>query len=160
MTAPPEWFYGYSSFSLDAILKVNGFNELCDGTKGQEDQELGVRLHMAGYEGIFLLDKDLWVIEHEHLPAEVSSPPTFKCNLGIILWEKTLKRYRANEVRLTPEDCERIRTQICPACPNYQRCRGERLGGRFYVEEDPLFDIWLNNQNTFSLREERLEVEF
>jgi len=159
MKAPPEWFYGYSSFTLDAILRVNGFNELCDGTKGQEDQELGVRLAIAGYDN-FLLDKDLWVIEHEHLPCEVKSPPAFKCNLGLILWEKSRGIYRANERRLTIEDCEKIRSEICPSCPNYRRCLGERLGGRFYIEEDPLFETWLKNQNTFDLREERLEVEF
>jgi len=45
--------------------------------KGQEDQELGVRLAMAGYKDVFILDKDLWVIEHE--PAVVKSPDPFKC---------------------------------------------------------------------------------
>ena len=156
MIAPPEWFYGYSSFSLDAILKVNGFNELCDATKGQEDQELGVRLAMAGYRD-FLLDKDLWVIEHEHLPCEVKSPPPFKCNLGIILWDKRTGTYRANERRLTKEDCDWIRNNICPECPNYRRCVGEHLRGRFYVEGE-LFDLWLNHQPIFNLREEMLEV--
>jgi len=158
MKAPPDWFYGYSSFSLEAALKVNGFNELFDGTKGQEDQDFGVRLALAGYGDRFLLDKDLWVIEHEHLPAEVQSPPTFKCNLGLILWEKRRRAYRANEERLQMENCELIRDEICPSCLNYRRCHGERLGGKFYVEDDPLFKEWLENQNIFNLREERLGV--
>jgi len=158
MKAPPEWFYGYSSFSLEAALKVNGFNELFDGTKGQEDQDLGVRLALAGYRDTFLLDRNLWVIEHEHLPAMVESPQAFKCNLGLILWEKTRGLYIANEHRLTTEDCEKIRTKICPSCLNFRRCQGERLGGKFYVEDDPLFKEWLENQNNFNLREERLGV--
>jgi len=155
--APPEWFYGYSSASLEALLRVNGFNELCDPTKGQEDQELGVRLAMAGYKDMFILDKDLWVIEHEHKPAIVKSPEPFKCNYALIQYERAKGLYRANSWILTRENCEWIRKNICSTCPNLRRCVNETLNGRFYIEGD-LFRIWLNHQNTFNLREERLTV--
>ncbi len=158
MTAPPEWFYGYSSFSLEAALKINGFNELFDGVKGQEDQDFGIRLDMAGYRDIFLLDKDLWVIEHEHYPPKVSSPQPFKCNYGLIQYTKRKGLFKANTWTLRLEDCEWIRRNICPNCLNYERCLGERLGGRFYVEEDPLFRDWLEHQNLFDLREERMNL--
>jgi len=157
MIAYPEWFYGYSSFSLEAALRVNGFNELFDGVKGQEDQDFGIRLDMAGYKDIFILDKDLWVIEHEHEPAVVKSPEPFKCNYGLIQYERAKGLYRANDWILTRENCEWIRKNVCPNCPNHSRCVDETLKGRFYVDNE-LFRLWLNRQNTFDLREERLEV--
>jgi glycosyltransferase involved in cell wall biosynthesis len=157
MVAPPEWFYGFSSFSLEAALKVNGFNELFDGVKGQEDQDFGIRLSMAGYKNIFLLDKDLWVIEHEHLPCVVKSPEPFKCNYGLIQYEQVKGLFRANSWKLTLEDCEWIRRNICPKCLNHGRCLKETLKGQFYVDNE-LFRLWLQNQPIFDLREERLEV--
>jgi len=157
MVAPPEWYYGYSSASLEALLKVNGFNELFDPQKGQEDQDLGIRLSMAGYRDVFLLDKDLWVIEHEHYPPEVDSPDQFKCNYGIIQYERAKGLYRANTWKLTFEDCEWIRRNICPKCLNYNRCLKERLAGKFYLDEE-LFREWLSNQRVFDLREERMEI--
>jgi len=155
--APPEWFYGYSSFSLEGALRVNGFEEKFDGCKGQEDQDFGVRLSMAGYKDMFLLDKDLWVIEHEHLPCEVRSPPAFKCNFGLIQYERAKGLYMANSWKLTFEDCEWIRKNICSNCPNHSRCVNETLNGRFYVD-NKLFRLWLNHQNTFDLRTERLMI--
>ena len=157
MIAPPEWFYGFSSFSLEAALKVNGFNELFDGVKGQEDQDFGIRLSMAGYKDVFLLDKDLWVIEHEHLPCVVKSPEPFKCNYGLIQYEQLKGLFRANSWKLTLEDCEWIRRNICPKCLNHGRCLKETLKGQFYVDNE-LFRLWLQNQPIFDLREERLEV--
>jgi glycosyltransferase involved in cell wall biosynthesis len=157
MVAPPEWFYGFSSFSLEAALKVNGFNELFDGVKGQEDQDFGIRLNMAGYKNIFLLDKDLWVIEHEHLPCVVKSPEPFKCNYGLIQYEQVKGLFKANSWKLTLEDCEWIRRNICPKCLNYNRCLKETLKGQFYVDGE-LFRLWLENQQVFDLRMERLEV--
>jgi hypothetical protein len=155
--APPEWFYGFSSFSLEVALKVNGFNELFDGQKGLEDVEFGERLVTAGYKNMFLLDKDLWVIEHEHLPCVVKSPEPYKCNYGIIQYEQTKGLFRANTWKLTMEDCEWIRQKICPKCLNYGRCLNETLRGQFYVDNE-LFRTWLESQRTFDLRLERLEL--
>jgi glycosyltransferase involved in cell wall biosynthesis len=157
MIAPPEWGYGYSSYSLEALLKINGFNELFDGCKGQEDQDCSIRMSMAGYKNVFLLDKDLWVIEHEHLPCVVKSPPTFKCNYGLIQYEQLRGLFMANSWKLTLEDCEWIRQNICPKCLNNNRCLKETLAGKFYVGNE-LFRLWLQSQRTFDLRLERLEV--
>ncbi len=66
--APPEWYYGYSSVSLEAALKVNGYDELFDADKSLEDTDMGSRLEMAGYKNKFLLDISNQVIEHEHGP--------------------------------------------------------------------------------------------
>jgi len=155
--APPQWFYGYSSFSLDAALKINGFNELLDGSKGQEDQDFGIRLDMAGYKDVLYLTKDLWVIEHEHYPCKIESPPVFKCNYGIIQYSMDKNLYMANTWTIGRDDCDFIRNKICPACYNYARCKNERLGGKFYIDND-LFDMWIKNQSLFDLRSERLEM--
>jgi hypothetical protein len=125
--------------------------------KGQEDQDFGIRLSMAGYKNLFLLDKDLWVIEHEHLPCVVKSPEPFKCNYGLIQYEQVRGLFRANSWKLTLEDCEWIRRCICSKCSNYDRCLNETLKGQFYVDNE-LFRLWLNNQGVFDLRAERLEV--
>lgn len=156
MIAPPDWFYGYSSMSLEAALKINGFNELFDGDKGQEDQECGLRLTMAGYRNMFSLDVNHQVIEHEHLPipADVVTPNqgNIKCNYALFLLSQSKSRWRANSQKLTGEEIESIREEsLKPPCspkPNFYEddCRGK------------LFDLWMQNQNLFDLREERMSI--
>ncbi len=156
MIGPSQWFYGYSSMSIEAALKVNGFNELFDGDKGQEDQEMGLRLSMAGYRDIFLLDVNHWVIEHEHLPVpdEVINRDkgNIKCNYAIFLLNERKKRWRANSDKLTDEDLEFIvEESLKPPCspePNFydENCEGE------------LWKIWASNQPLFDLRTERLSI--
>lgn len=159
MIAPSHWYYGYSSASLEALLKVNGWDEKFDGLKSLEDSDLGNRLYMAGYKDMFLLDINYQVIEHEHLPISIidRNVKTFKCNYGLYLWNDKRKMWRANSYRLTLEDCKWIREHICPSCNNYQRCQNEELKGRFYIDNED-FRLWLNNQNIFDLREERMMI--
>ena len=157
MTAYPNMFYGYSSFSLESALKINGFNELCDGQKGLEDVEFGERLVNAGYRNMFLLDVDLQVIEHEHYPIAGLSGEPIVCVYGLIQFNRRQRLFRANEKRLTFEDCEWIRCEVCPECDNLQRCLGEKLKGKFYIEGEN-FDIWISHQPIFNLREERLTI--
>ena len=161
MIAPPIWYYGYSSMSLEAALKVNGYDERFDGSKSLEDCDCGNRLSMAGYTNVFLLDVNHWVIEHEHesLSRDVVAPSVevFKCNYGLYLLNKERNRWRANSDRLSLADCQWGREKICPRCDNYQRCLGEELEGKFYsINRD--FDLWFNHQPVFDLREERLSI--
>jgi hypothetical protein len=156
MIAYTSQYYGYSSVSLDAALKVNGWNELCDGQKGLEDVEFGERLVLAGYSGMFLLDVNLQVIEHEHEPIEGMESKLNHCNYGLIQYDRMRGLYRANEKPLKFEDCEWIRDEICPKCDIYHRCLKEDLKGRFYIEGED-FRLWLQNQNIFDLREERMK---
>ena len=46
---PPDWFYGISTVSMEAMLKVNGFNLAFDGDSALNDVDLGNRLVTAGY---------------------------------------------------------------------------------------------------------------
>lgn len=44
---PPQ--YGFCAVPLEAILAVNGWDEMFDGSQGIEDADFGVRLQQAGY---------------------------------------------------------------------------------------------------------------
>nr|MCF0440222.1 hypothetical protein [Klebsiella pneumoniae] len=96
-------------------------------------------------------------IEHEHLPCAVKSPEPFKCNYGLIQYAQLKGLWKANSWRLSLEDCEWIKHNVCPKCGNYERCLKETLAGKFYVDNE-LFRLWLQNQPLFDLRHERLEV--
>jgi len=156
MIAPYQWMYGYSTFTLEAILKINGFDELFDGDKSLEDQDCGSRLDLSGYKNKFLLDVSHQVIEHEHEPIPETiisrNVPNIKCNYAVYLLNRMRNRWKANTVKLTEEDIEFIRKEsLKPPCspkPNFyvDDCKGE------------LFDLWVKNQNIFDLREERLSI--
>ncbi|MDD3493733.1 MAG: glycosyltransferase [Candidatus Thermoplasmatota archaeon] len=157
MLAPPSWFYGGSSVSLEALLAVNGMDERCDGQKGLDDVEVGMRVARAGFSR-FLLKKELRHIEHRHESLDERvffyRGPPLVCNFAIVQYNFHYEEPRVNEKIMTREDCELIRSKICPACQNYNRCKGEELAGRFYVTEEAL-DLWLSLQRTRNLRGER-----
>ena len=156
MIAPINWYYGYSSASLEALLKINGYDELFDGDKSLEDADAGSRLTMAGYGGKFLLDVDHQVIEHEHNPIPKSlvtrETKPIKCNYAIYLINQRKRRWRANADNLTEEDLkfiveESLKPPCSPATDFYEDdCQGD------------LFRLWASNQLKFDLREERLEI--
>lgn len=156
MIAPPDWYYGYSSASLEAMLKINGYDELFDGDKSLEDADAGNRLTLAGYGDKFLLDVEHQVIEHEHKPIPESlitrGLKPIKCNYAIHLLNRRKRRWRANSDTLTDKDLEFIRLEsLKPPCspePNFydENCEGE------------LWKIWASNQPLFDLRTERLSI--
>ena len=151
--APPEWYYGYSSVSLEAALKVNGYDELFDGDKSLEDADMGSRLQMAGYENKFLLNINHGVVEHEHGPIAENlvdkDVKPIKCNYAIYLTNRKRKRWRANSSILSEKDVEFIRNESlrppCSPTPNFYDgdCKGK------------MFDTWTKNQPIFDLKEER-----
>ena len=151
-----NWYYGYSSVSLEAALRVNGYDELFDGDKSLEDVDMGSRLIMAGYKDMFLLDTDLQVIEHEHAPLPesviTSGVKPIKCNYAILLLNQRKNRWRSNVGGLTSEDLEFIREESlkppCSPTPEFyeDNCQGE------------MFDLWASNPPIFDLREERMGI--
>ena len=156
MIAPINWYYGYSSASLEALLKINGYDELFDGDKSLEDTDTGSRLTMAGYGDKFLLDVEHQVIEHEHKPIPESlvtrDKKPIKCNYAIYLVNQRKGRWRANSDNLMEEDLKFIvEESLKPPCsprPDFYEddCQGD------------LFNLWASNQPKFNLREERLDV--
>lgn len=156
MLAPHNWFYGYSSYPTKAALKVNGYDENMDPTHGLDDIDMGSRLEMAGYKGLFLLDIDLWVIEHEHKgiskhAISYDRKPVV-CNYAHYLTSRKKNRWRANSYKLTEEDLEFIKEEghrpPCSPQPD------------FYEDdmEGSLFKAWAEREPMFDLREERLEL--
>jgi glycosyltransferase involved in cell wall biosynthesis len=152
MIAPYEWYYGYSSVSLEVVLKVNGYDELFDGDKSLEDVDMGSRLDMAGYKNKFVLDVNHQVIEHEHGPIYkglIDKVKPIKCNHSIYLTNRRKNRYRANSDILSVKDIEFIRRDSlkspCSPSPDFY---DENCNGKW-------FDIWVKNQPIFDLREER-----
>lgn len=156
MTAPINWYYGYSSVTLEAALKVNGYDENFDESKSLEDVDFGSRLSMAGYKNMFLLDTQLQVIEHEHKPMpeniiERNIKP-IKCNFALYKLNRRRGRWKANQTKLTIEDLEFIREEsLKPPCSPKPH---------FYADDcqGPLWNLWIESQNIFDLREERLTL--
>jgi len=161
LIAPGVWFYGGSSAELNALLEINGINELYDMSKGLEDVSTGVRLEMAGYKGLFLLDKDLWHIEHWHKPVSSKilwyKGPTPKCNFALLQYEQKMGLYKANAYKISAKKVEWIQENICLKCPNRSRCLNEEFGGKWYIECDAFYK-WVSLQRTFDLREMRMDV--
>ncbi|GAG92616.1 unnamed protein product, partial [marine sediment metagenome] len=155
MIAKTNWFYGYSSFSLESALKVNGMDELMDGDFSLMDVDFGQRLAMAEHENIFLLDIKLLVIEHCHdslssrVFGNVQDIGTIKCNYAILELNKRKKRCKANQTLLDAEDLDYIKKEtLGPACS---------WRPHLYMDdcEGPMFKLWAENQPIFDLREER-----
>ena len=153
---PHNWFYGYSSFTLEAALTVNGYDENMDPDKSIEDVDLGSRFQMAGYKDMFLLDTDLWVIEHEHSTiskhAITYTGKPCKCNYALYLLNLKNKRWRVNSDKLNEKDLAFIREESrrppCSPTPDF-------YAGDMEAE---LFNTWISRQPIFDLREERFDL--
>lgn len=155
MIAPLDWMYGYSSFTLDAALKVNGFDELFDGDKSLEDVDFGSRLEMAGYKNMFQLDVKNQVIEHEHMPIPErlikGGVKPIKCNYAIFKINRKYGTWRANTGALTENMVKQIvEESLKPPCspkPNFydSDCSGD------------LFWEWVDNPPQFDLKMQRYE---
>jgi len=159
--APGNWFYGGSSATLEALLRINGVDEKFDGKKGLEDSDTGLRLEKAGCGGLFVLDKGLWHIEHWHESISEKAlwykGPTPACNYALLQYNLERGGFKANTSTLTMQECEWIRSNICGKCNNRHRCLDEEFKGEFYVECEG-FHAWLKLQRAFDLEEERLNA--
>jgi hypothetical protein len=148
LTIPyPEWFYSGCSFPTKAAWDVNGFDEALDGKKGLEDVDFGYRLHKMGYK-YGVMDKRLWHIEHRHGPCAPElftyRGPTTVCNYGLMRLSEREGRTVANRSVIDRAALLRGR-ELCTSCNNYERCKGEELGGKFYIESEGL-ETWLKLQ--------------
>jgi len=162
LKAPGQWFYGGSSAELNALLEINGVNELYDISKALEDVSVGVRLELAGYKGLFILDKELYHFEHWHKPANEEilfyKGPTPKCNFALLQYETVKRLYRANTYKIGFREVEWIQENICLKCPNRRRCLNEEFRGRWYIPCEA-FNKWIELQRIFDLRELRMDAE-
>lgn len=144
-----QQFFGYTSFSMDAALRLNGYDSNLDGQKSLTDVEFGMRLEKAGFQ--FVCDKNLWLVEHSQYPVSkdvLFGMPlkSWKSNYSIIMLNDAKKKITANDYKLTPEELEWIvahgakwdNPRLSPGCKEY----------------DLLMD-WYNNPPIYNLRELR-----
>ena len=153
-----DTFYGYSSTSLDAALKVNGYDSNFDGSKSLGDVEMGLRLGRAGYK--FVCDKRLYIIERKHednlcdVLSEMSlSHNEFRCNYSLMLLNKQKGRITGNDYKLTLEELE---------CIIERGTKWSVHRPEVGTHEYNLLMHWFNNQPIFNinqLRQERLKKE-
>lgn len=151
-----QQFYGFAAFSMEAAIRLNGYDSNLDGQKSLTDVEFGMRLEKAGYK--FVCDKNLWVVEHTQFGISkdiLYGMPikSWKSNYSIIMLNDKKKKITANDYKLTPEELEWIvahgakwdNPRLSPGC----------------IEYDLLMD-WYNNPpiyNLKNLRDERLRKE-
>lgn len=165
---PWEWWFGCSSTPLYAMLKINGFNQRCDGDRMLLDCDVGSRLQLAGFEK-FALFRDLftiriWPYMNQWNPKLPKDAPTIKCNLPLIHWSRYHDRYRANDHILTDEDIRWMKEEYCgQQCMIREQCRTEHpwqfpfehKAGYGFKCEKKWFDFWRAHQEMIDLTEER-----
>lgn len=170
-----NWFREYGAVPMEALLKINGFDELFDGSKGLEDVEIGMRLASIGY-GKYLLDQRLYVTENCHyaiperifteehklrggesvafyIPNIKKYTAAFKDNYSIMMYNWIHKRWRVNSDILSDDAIQEIKQYSLE-----QFAKGILQGTPIIWEESPHFYYWKENQPVFNLREERLNV--
>jgi len=150
---PPQMYYGYSSVSMEAILKVNGYDEKLDGDKSLIDVDLGLRLAQARYNQ-FVLDEKLTVTENAHhgIPSEILfwDGGVIKSNYNIMNLNQRKNRWKANSYVFTLEEADWIRTFRDPLERHLPVWESSSRQYNLFME-------WIEkHQRVFDLRELRL----
>lgn len=157
----PNWYYGISTASLEAILAVNGFDTSFDGDSALNDVDLGNRLFMAGYKNIAMF-RDSYIIEayaklgwHQKMRT---IRPEIKCNYGLLLYNQLKGRYVAN-IPVPESEIDYIINVICASnCQVRDKCKTLPHRGPFFNKnEGELYEYWKKNGLPYriNLREER-----
>jgi glycosyltransferase involved in cell wall biosynthesis len=166
--APWEWYFGCSATSMEALLKINGFDQKFDGDRMLLDCDVGSRLQLAGFNN-FALFKDLFFIrvrtKDTWNPKLSKDSITVKCNMPLIRLSRNYYRFRANDHELTDEDINWMKNYWCRLkCPITELCKTqhpwqypfEHKGGYAGHNSDKKwFDYWRAHQEKINLTEER-----
>lgn len=141
----PQWYYGISTASLEAMLKVNGFNECFDPDVTLADIDLGYRLAMAGYDKLAMF-RDCYVVEAyagTDWHPKMKGRKEVKCTNGLLWYNRVSNRFRANEP-LGASDLDYIINRICrERCEVRDKCRTLPHRGPFYNKgEMELYEYW------------------
>jgi hypothetical protein len=164
---PPDWFYGISTMSLEAALKVNGYDQALDGDSALNDVDLGNRLAMLGYK--LAMFRDSFCVEAYAgtfwNPKMKSPRPEVKCNFGIVQYNKYRQRSRVNDAFPSPPmiDAEIIQGVCRERCGIRDKCATMPHRGPFYNKnEAKLYKYWKNKASQVRLnlqyeREDRLD---
>jgi len=150
----PNWYYGISTVSMEAALKINGFNSCFDPNVTLSDVDFGERLAMAGYDKIGMC-RDCYTVEAyagmDWHPGMKPRTEVF-CTNGLLLYNKYSKRYRANEP-LSSSDIDQIINYICrERCDVRDVCRTLPHRGPFYNKNEmALYTKWLKEGLIYSI---------
>jgi len=132
----PTWYFGIGTVSLEAMLKLNGFDLNFDGESALNDIDFGHRLCLAGYKNLAMF-RDSYVVEaYAKLGWHPKMKPRIeiKCNWALLLYNYYCNRFRVNEP-LSPSDIDRIMHDICGL-----RCRLQKTCREFYKNRAPFYD--------------------
>lgn len=170
VSAPWQWWFGCSSASLEAMLKINGFDQNFDGDRMLLDCDVGSRLELAGYGPRFALFRDIYLIRcatdiNKWNPEIQKDHVTIKCNYGLMWYSRFYNRYRANDLFLLDCDVDWIKNVFCEKhCPIRELCAREhpwqfpfehKAGYPGHNSSKRWFDFWKNHQAIIDLEEER-----
>lgn len=169
-SAPWQWWFGCSAASLEAMLKINGFDQNFDGDRMLLDCDVGSRLEMAGYATRFALFRDIFLIRaatdiNKWNPELHKDRITIKCNYGIMWLSRYFKTYRANTSILTDQQIQWIKEVFCMKyCPIRDLCKREhpwqfpfehKAGYPGHSSSKRWFNFWKRHQTVIDLSEER-----
>lgn len=166
--APWEWWFGCSSTPLDAMLKINGFDQRFDGDRMLSDCDVGSRLQMAGYNK-FAIFKELFSIRlltdtNTWNPKLPKYAPSIKCNLPLIWWSRIRNCFKANDHMFTDEDIRWMKEEYCgKQCAVREQCKKdcpwqypfEHKEWPGHLSKKIWFDYWRTHQVQINLNEER-----
>jgi len=170
---PWLWWFGCSSAPLDAMLKINGFDQKFDGDKMLMDCDVGSRLELAGYRSRFSLFRDIFLarcqIESYYWFSKIVDSRgydvTIKCNYGLLWFSRFFNKFRANSYKLENVDVDWIKHTFCGSiCPNRKHCKNNhpwqypfehKEGYVGHGSQKKWFDFWLKHQGIVDLNEER-----
>jgi len=168
--APWEWWFGCSSASLEAMLKINGFDQNFDGDRMLLDCDVGSRLDLAGYSSRFALFRNIFLIRaatdiNKWNPTLKKDKVTIKCNYPLMWHSRYFDKYKANSHSLTDKDIQWIKEVFCQNhCPIRDLCKREhpwqypfehKAGYTGHRSSKRWFNFWKKHQTLITLSEER-----
>lgn len=165
-----EWWFGVSSASREAMLKINGFNQNFDGDRMLLDCDVGSRLELAGYGLRLALFRDIFLIRAPTdtgvwNPTLKKKGATIKCNYPLIWYNRCWGEYRANDKILSEQDIRWIKEVWCAKnCPIRELCKREHPWQYPFEHKDGYaghdsnadnFAFWKDHQAVIDLASER-----
>lgn len=168
--APWLWWFGCSSASLEAMLKINGFSHAFDGDRMLLDCDVGSRLDLAGYGRHLAMFKNIFLIRIPTNPSIWSSvvsksSPSIKCQLPLIHYNRYISKPEANTTNITDQMIKWIKEEYCPKyCNITELCKTQhpwqypfehKEGYAGHSSNKALYEFWKNTSTITNLREER-----
>lgn len=123
----PQWYYGYSSLTLETGLKANGFDETFDPDVTLADIDFGYRVALAAPDYTMAMFRDVFGIEcyardwHNKMKRGVE----VKCTYALLKRHQEKKTVRANE-SIASTEIDWMKEHVCwpnGSCDVQKVCR-------------------------------------